>query len=101
MAVTRTRAPLRFHGTPQLVEGLVPFRYADVLNGAAVQVSVPLQESAAAPGNVQTVPAGDSFMLVRFELPQGTPAGTYQGEVSLREDRYPIAVEVEGRAQLH
>jgi len=41
MATVGIRAPLRFHGTPQLVEGLAPFRYADVLAGAAVQVTLP------------------------------------------------------------
>jgi len=95
-------APLRFHGTPQLVEGLAPFRYADVLGGAAIQVNLPGRESTAPMAtNIQTVPAGESFMFVRFDLPAATPAGTYKGEVSLGEARYPIEVEVEGRSQLH
>ena len=102
MATVGIRAPLRFHGTPQLVEGLAPFRYADVLAGAAVQVTLPGKESSAPlVTNIQTEAAGESFMFVRFDLPPTTPAGTYKGEVSLGEARYPIEAEVEGWSQLH
>jgi hypothetical protein len=102
MATIGIRAPLRFHGTPQLIEGLAPFRYADVLGGAAVQVTLPGKESnAPLATNIQTVPAGENFIFVRFDLPSATPAGNYPGEVSLGEARYPIEVEVEGRSQLH
>ena len=102
MATVGIGSPLRFHGTPQLVQGLAPFRYADVLGGAAVQVTLPGKESGAPlVTNIQTEAAGESFMFVRFDLPATTPAGTYKGEVSLDETRYPIEVEVEGRSQLH
>jgi hypothetical protein len=102
MATVGIRAPLRFHGTPQLVEGLAPFRYAEVLGGGTVQVNLPAKESKAPLAtNIQTEAAGESFMFVRFDLPPTTQPGTYSGEVSLGEARYPIEVEVEGRPQLH
>jgi hypothetical protein len=102
MGTVGIRAPLRFHGSPQLVEGLAPFRYADVLGGTAVQVTLPGKQSTTPlPTNIQTEPAGEGFMFVRFDLPSATPAGIFQGEVSLGEARYPIEVEVEGRSQLH
>jgi hypothetical protein len=97
-----TRNPLRFRGTPLLVEGLAPFRYQDVLASNALRVSLASEAArGAAVTNVQTVPAGDTATLVRFSLPSATPAGSYSGEVSLADASYPIVAEVEGRPQLY
>ena len=64
MATIGIRAPLRFHGTPQLVEGLAPFQYADVLGGAVVQVTLPGKASTAPlPTNIQAL-ARNTLLLV-------------------------------------
>ncbi len=97
-----TAAPLRFRGTPLLVEGLTPFRYADIMHGASVTVMLGgdgYQNSP--PTNIQTVPAGETATWVRFSLSLTTPAGTYPGEVRLADATYPIVVDLEGKAALH
>src|SRR5205814_28349 len=94
--------PLRFRGTPLLVEGLAPFRYQEIMAGAIVRVSLSVDQGISAePTNIQTVPEGESATWVRFSLAAATPAGAYRGEVRLDESAYPISVDLEGKPQLH
>jgi hypothetical protein len=94
--------PLRFRGTPLLVEGLTPFRYQDIMAGAAVGVSLSKDSyKIGEPTNIQTVPAGETATWVRFSLALDTPAGTYAGEVKLADSAYTIIVDVESKPQLH
>ena len=102
MKTERIPGPLRFRGTPVLVEGLAPFRYQDIMAGATVGVSLsPDVYKSGEPTNIQTVPAGESATWVRFSLALTTPAGTYSGEVKLDDSAYTIVVDVEGKPQLH
>ena len=101
MAAQQNASPLSFRGTPILIEGLVPFGYRYILDGAAVRVSL------TGPGkngpealNVQTVPSGQSATWVRFAVPDDTPAGSYTGELFAGESHFPIMVEIEARLHL-
>lgn len=102
MKTEGTPAPLRFRGTPVLVEGLAPFRYQDIMAGATVNVS--LSKDAyknGEPNNIQTVPAGEAATWVRFSLPLTTPPGVYPGQVKLADSAYTIIVDLESKPQLH
>jgi hypothetical protein len=102
MATQSSSDPLRFRGTPLLVEGLAPFPHQKVVAGTAVSVVLASQKTAAlGVSSIQTMPAGDAATWIRFSLPPATLAGSYSGEVSFGHSAYPIMVEVEGKSQLH
>jgi len=101
MATQQTEAPLPFRGTPILIEGLVPFGYQSILNGAVVRVTLNSnKEKGPETLNVQTVPSGKTATMVRFSVDESTPSGTYAGDLYAGDIHFPITAEIEGRQQV-
>ena len=98
---TTAATPIRFHGSPRVVEGLVPFAPGPALTAT---LSLDLKRARAArqvtPLALEATPIGSSAMRLQFSLPESTPPGTYEGSVQIGDESYPITVEVEPRPYL-
>jgi hypothetical protein len=98
---TTAATPIRFHGSPRVVEGLVPFAPGPAVTAT---LSLDLKRARAArpatPLALEATPIGSSAMRLQFSLPESTPPGTYDGSVQIGGDSYPITVEVEPRPYL-
>ncbi len=85
------REPLRFEGSVDALEGLVP-----VPPGRRRAIAVDLEGKAGrtvAP-RVLTASAGGSWTSVRLVLPEDTPPGEYEATVSVDDDRFPAVLRV-------
>jgi hypothetical protein len=88
-------SPIRFHGTPRTVEGLVPLTAKQALTAVlSLDLKLPPAFQQTAPLTLQTVPVGTSATRLRLALPESTPPGTYEGTVQIENISYPIVVEV-------
>ena len=96
MASNAARSPLRFRGSPRIVEGLAPLTTRQALTASlSLDLKLPQAVQQAAPLTLQTAPVGSSATQLRFSLPELTPPGTYEGTVQIGGESYPIIVEVE------
>ena len=92
---THAATPLRFRGSPRIVEGLAPLTPQQALTASlSLDLKLPRAVQQAAPLTVQTVPVGSAATRLRFSLPESTPPGTYEGTVRIGGESYPISVEV-------
>jgi len=89
--------PWHFHGSPHLVESLVPLpAHVVTAKSSALDLQfpssfLPLPQSL----SLQSVQAGSSATRLRFSLPETSPPGTYEGTVQIGDDTYPIVVRVD------
>ena len=100
MATTKA-TPIRFHGSPRSIDGLVPFAPGPALTAT---LSLDLKRAPAArqvpPLALAATPIGSSAMRLQFSLPESTPPGIYEGNVQIGSESYPITIEVEPRPYL-
>ena len=89
---TDTAAVLNFHGEPDDLEGVIQIPFSQVVAGPmTLQIKAPTVE---APIALQAEAAGPSLTWLRFELPEATPPGTYQGTVNIGAVTYKSVVDV-------
>lgn len=91
-----TVAPIRFHGSPRLVEGLTSLTLQQAHTASvSLDLNLPPMDKRVEPSSLQTVPIGSSGTRLRFSLPESTPPGTYEGSIQLGRESYSIMVELE------
>ncbi len=96
--------PLRFRGSPRIVQGVAPLTSDQALNAAlSLDLKLPqahrvTRETPEHP--LQTVPLSSFASRLRFSLPESTPPGAYEGSVQIGNETYPVVVEVEPHPQL-
>ena len=89
---TDTAAVLNFHGEPDDLEGVIQIPFDEVVAGPLLlELKAPTVE---APITLQAEAAGPSLTWLRFELPEVTPSGTYQGTVNIGSKKYQTVVDV-------
>jgi hypothetical protein len=87
--------PLRFRGTPGALEALAPTALDLPTEGTLVLETGGGRAGAAlAPVTLQSEPAGEEAMWLRFDLPESTPPGTYEGRIQVGRKRHPVTIEV-------
>lgn len=93
---TSAGLPIRFRGSPRIVEGLAPLTPQQALSvSLLLDLKLPRTVQPTVPLTLQTDPVGSSATRLRFSLPESTPPGTYEGTVQIGGESYPIRVEVE------
>ncbi len=97
-------APLRFRGSPRIVQGLAPLNPDQALNAElSLDLKLPQEHRVTrqTPEHpLQSVPLSSFASRLRFSLPESTPPGTYEGSVQIGGETYPVVVEVEPHPQL-
>jgi hypothetical protein len=90
-------APIRFTGSPNRLDAALP---APVGAGAAPRLHVELEVPDARPAVGYAARPGTAARGLRLVLPDSTPAGTYEGVMTIGDARHPMVVEIQERRRL-
>lgn len=87
---------IHFQGSPRNLQGVAPLAFEEIvpLGLPRLELSSPPAEVAAGPVILQIEPAGQFATFLRFSLPEATPSGKYEADVTIGAERFPALVEI-------